>query len=475
MRLTRIGFLSLLLAATALALAGCGGGSGGGSAPKPATAAKPFAYGTTVVTSPDTPVSQQLHAFNLDNLSMTYKISVEPKHGTATVDKNSGMLNYTPDNGYTGGDRLNYQAMTPATSSRPATVVIDVNPDPPSVSVFGAPVYVTNGGPASVDLTVRVSNAPNGQATVAYTTSDGTAKAGTDYTSRSGTLTFGPGVLSHTVTVPLSAAEHRVFRYFYLKLSNASGNLDMGRSVAAAVIRYYPEPLNDSGVTGCGTTSGNPSNPQSCPQTGYPAQDAEIGRTADSYAGTLPQAGSGVFGYDFTALGFDGEPTFNQDLTAKGYSSHPWACLRDNWTGLVWEVPQPAAAAGLFDASYLYTWYNPDSNTNGGDPGKAKGSYYKLDTYHFVKKINEVKLCGFSDWRLPTAAELRNLVNIGAPGSPVDPIQAIPTMQSAGYWTATPGGMPARATAISLLYGYDSFLPKKQNLYVILVRGGESQ
>src|SRR5699024_4451923 len=162
-------------------------------------------------------------------------------------------------------------------------------------------------------------------------------------------------------------------------------------------------------------------------------------------------------------------------LTERGYSGQPWACLRDNWTGLVWEVPQPARGVGLFDSSYLYSWYNPDSDTNGGDPGKPKGGVLKLDTHHFVEKVNAVELCGFSDWRLPTAAELRNLVNIGAPGSPVQTLQAIPTLQPAGYWTATPGDMASRATAISMAYGYDSFLPKRQRLYVILVRGGESQ
>jgi hypothetical protein len=476
LRLTRIGFLSLLLAATALALAGCGGGGGRrGNAPKPVTAAKPFALTSYFVTSPDAAVSGQLHASNRNGAAITYKITKKPGHGTASVGKNSGTLDYTPDKGFTGVDTLTYKATAAGTSSDPAHVVIKVNGDPPTVSAFGAPVYVTHGGPASVDLTVRLSNAPNGQATVVYTTSDGSAKAGTDYTSRSGILTFGPGVLSQTVTVPLSAAEHHAARYFYLKLSNPSGNLEMERSVAAAVIRYYPEPLNDTGVTGCASLQGNPSNPNTCPQAGYPAQDADIGRTADASSGDLVQAGSGNFGYDFTALGFDGKPTFNQDLTQNGYSVQPWACLRDNWTGLVWEVPQRVAGAGLYDTSYHYTWYNPDSNTNGGSDGKARGGRRKLDTYHFVKKVNNAKLCGFSDWRLPTAAELRNLVNIGAPGTPEGPLPPIPTLASGAYWTATPGNMPSRATAISAAYGYDSFVPKTQLYYVILVRGGESQ
>src|SRR5438270_5565220 len=44
----------------------------------------------------------------------------------------------------------------------------------------------------------------NQTVTVDYATSDGTAKAGTDYSAESGTLTFAPGVTSTTFTVPVA-------------------------------------------------------------------------------------------------------------------------------------------------------------------------------------------------------------------------------------------------------------------------------
>lgn len=449
----------------------CGGG--GSSSNKPTSTAVPYAVAAHFITSPDTSITGQLYASNVDNSSMTYQIETQPAHGTATLGSNSGLLTYDPDSGYTGTDSLTYIAATSGASSTAATVTLLVNPNPPTVSAFGAPVYVHNGGPASVALDVRLSNPPNGQATVDYTTADGTALAGSDYTAQSGTLTFGPGTTEQTVTVLLSGAAHKISRYFYLKLSNPSSNLTLGQNLAAVVLRYYPEPLNDSGVTGCATpTNGSPSNPDSCPQSGYPAQDAEIGRDAAASANTLVKVGSGIFGYDFTAIGNDGKPTFNQTLTQLGYNLQPWACLRDNWTGLEWEVPTPYANAGLYDSGYQYTWYDPDSNTNGGQAGTEKGGPYKMDTYHFVQAANTNKLCGYSDWRLPTAAEFRDLVNIGAPGTPNGPTPAIPNLGQGGFWTATPGQLGSRAVVISSLYGYDSFLPKNDFHYVLLVRGG---
>ncbi len=474
MHLIRIARTSLPILAGCALLGACGGG-GGSSSPKPSTAV-PYAVGAYFITSPDTPVTGQLYASNTDNASMTYQIKTQPTHGTATLGENSGVLAYDPDSGYTGGDTLSYIAATAGASSPVATVTLLVNPDPPTVSAFGAPVYVHDGGPASVALEVRLSNPPNGQATVDYTTTDGTALAGSDYTAESGTLTFGPGTVEQSVAIPLSGAAHKISRYFFLKLSNPSSNLTLGQNLAAVVLRFYPEPLNDTGVTGCATqTNGTPSNPDSCPQSGYPAQDAEIGRDAEANAKTLAKVGSGIFGYDFTAIGNDGKPTFNQQLNLLGYALQPWACLRDNWTGLEWEVPTLPANAGLYDSSYQYTWYDPDSSTNGGQSGTQKGGPYKMDTNEFVQAANTDKLCGHADWRLPSAAEFRNLVNIGAPGTPNGPTPAIPTMGQGGFWTATPGQMGSRAVAISALYGYDSFLPKNDFHYVILVRGGVSQ
>jgi hypothetical protein len=60
---------------------------------------------------------------------------------------------------------------------------------------------VTEAGPMATITVVRTGRTP---LSVRYATSDGTAVAGTDYTSASGTLSFAAGVVSRTFTVPVT-------------------------------------------------------------------------------------------------------------------------------------------------------------------------------------------------------------------------------------------------------------------------------
>ena len=60
-----------------------------------------------------------------------------------------------------------------------------------------------NTGTTNADFTVTLGAAAPGAVTVAYATADGTATAGSDYTATSGTLTFAPGELTKTISVPI--------------------------------------------------------------------------------------------------------------------------------------------------------------------------------------------------------------------------------------------------------------------------------
>ena len=76
---------------------------------------------------------------------------------------------------------------------------------------------------ATLDFVVTLSKQRFTATTVAYATSDGTATAGSDYTSTSGTLTFGPLETSKSVSVPvLDDAHDEGSESLTLTLSNAA-------------------------------------------------------------------------------------------------------------------------------------------------------------------------------------------------------------------------------------------------------------
>jgi hypothetical protein len=69
------------------------------------------------------------------------------------------------------------------------------------VSINSASVKEGNTGTTPMVFTVSLSDFPLSTVTAVYSTANGTATAGTDYLPASGTLTFGLGQISQTITV----------------------------------------------------------------------------------------------------------------------------------------------------------------------------------------------------------------------------------------------------------------------------------
>ena len=92
------------------------------------------------------------------------------------------------------------------------------------VAVSVADARAEEGTDETIDFAVTLSRAASGPVAVAYTTADGTATAGEDYTARKGQLTFDPGETEKTVRVPvLDDAIDEGEETFTLRLTNASG------------------------------------------------------------------------------------------------------------------------------------------------------------------------------------------------------------------------------------------------------------
>ena len=213
--------------------------------------------------------------------------------------------------------------------------------------------------------------------------------------------------------------------------------------------------LNDTGVISCGDyadsatggVSDNYQNGLDCTTTGTTAstggidgegdpvpagQDALYGRDALAERGALSKVGAGGAGFDFTKIDSNGA-TLADDASS-------WSCVRDNVTGLIWEVK--TSDGGLHDTSNSYTWYEPDTLRNGGDAGTADGGTCTggtgCDTSTFVSDVNVEGLCGHNDWRIPSRTELFSLVDIGHL-QPVADLNYFPnTAAIASYWTQDP-------------------------------------
>ena len=110
-----------------------------------------------------------------------------------------------------------------------APLTIVHNNNAPAVFNFSQAYYYIGEGAGNIIINVTRSGGLSGQVRVNYTTSDGTALHGTDYTSKSGTLTFNSTVTNQTITVPiLPGSLSRPDRIFNVTLSAPSTGASLG-------------------------------------------------------------------------------------------------------------------------------------------------------------------------------------------------------------------------------------------------------
>jgi Calx-beta domain/FG-GAP-like repeat/Domain of unknown function (DUF4214) len=132
-----------------------------------------------------------------------------------------GDTDYEPDE--TFFVNINSSTATVADAQAQGTIVND-DPQP---TIFVAPyasVEEGNLGFPNLYMGVSLSNASTQTITVNYATTDGTARAGSDYAATSGSLTFSPGEKSKLVKVPVidDEIEEEFFESFTFTLSGAT-------------------------------------------------------------------------------------------------------------------------------------------------------------------------------------------------------------------------------------------------------------
>ena len=133
------------------------------------------------------------------------------------------LVSYDPpaSNAVTG--RHSNQA-APALNAAPVNRLQSDGKGAPCEGLSVADAEGTEGTDSAMTFTVTLSPARTSQVTVRYATSDGSARQGSDYTRRSGTLTFAAGETTKTVTVPIiDDSVEDDGETFTLTLSSASG------------------------------------------------------------------------------------------------------------------------------------------------------------------------------------------------------------------------------------------------------------
>jgi sugar lactone lactonase YvrE len=132
------------------------------------------------------------------------------------------------------------------------TVTIQDNESTPSLQVLSRTVSEPDTGTETVAVEVRLTNPTTKTVTVNYATSDGTARAGSDYVAASGTLTFNPLETSKTVSININADDvTETTETFSLSLSSAvnANNFNGPGTISIIDASIVFLGLSDSGYT----------------------------------------------------------------------------------------------------------------------------------------------------------------------------------------------------------------------------------
>ncbi len=179
---------------------------------QPGTAVSPADYGDA---------SGTLHWDKGVYGAQSLTVNVNAANGNATASKTFAIKFITNSAVFLGASAVTVTVVPPAA--------------PPVLATSDASVLESAG---SIPAVVSLAPAATGTITVNYATADGTAKAGSDYSAVSGTLTFTPGQTSRTIPIPISNdTTVEPNRTFTLNLSAPTGGATLGRASATITIR----------------------------------------------------------------------------------------------------------------------------------------------------------------------------------------------------------------------------------------------
>ncbi|MBD2692391.1 M10 family metallopeptidase C-terminal domain-containing protein [Anabaena catenula FACHB-362] len=189
--------------------------------------------------------------------SSTATLTINPTADTTIEANETVALTLATGTGYTVGTTT---SVTGTITNDDVSSAITINLSADQTIVEG------NINPQNVTYTVTLSNTSNQTITVQYATSNGTATAGSDYTSKTGTLTFNPGVKTQSIIIPIvNDAINEANETFILTLKSptnaslgtkASAITTITDTLSAAVTTILPTNVENLTLTGTGAING---------------------------------------------------------------------------------------------------------------------------------------------------------------------------------------------------------------------------
>lgn len=270
--------------------------------------------------------------------------------------------------------------------------ILDKSPTLPGVSINDVNIVEGNSGITNANFTVTLSAVSTSPITVNYATQNGTALSGSDYTAKTGTLTFSPGQLSQTIAIAING--DTTFE------GNETFNVNLSNPSNAAII---------DGL-GVGTITNDDSNPQKYVVGAYYPEWAIYDRNFQ--VKDMPAKNLTHIFYAFAKIDSNGEvATFD-----------PWAATQITFNGkYTWEQSSANQAGNLAELKALksqnphlsnmlsiggWTLSSPFSDVALTDASRKK---FATSAVNFIVKY------GFDgidlDWEYPVGGGLEGNVN----------------------------------------------------------------
>ena len=242
------------------------------------------------------------------------QFDVTEKSGSTVIAVAGNNHSYTLQNIGIGQLTMgNIIARNTGTVSKWQTLISNAQTTLPAVSIANATVAEGNSGTTNDPFTVTLSKPSTKTVTVGYSTANGSATAGSDYTATSGTLTFAPGVTTQIINVAVTGdTAVEPSETFTVALGSAV-NAALGAATATGTITnddVTPTPLPTIAIANAAVPEGNSG-------TRNMVFTVTLSATANNTitVGYSSANGTAIAGQDYTAA--SGTLTFAPGATAQ--------------------------------------------------------------------------------------------------------------------------------------------------------------